>query len=379
VCIPKPEPKERDNVKKAKRFPVVEMQGSHYDMGRQYGAQCRDVIRDLIGKFDEIILRSEEGNDEAYGVAREAVPWVRESAPELIEEVSGIAAGAGVDFDDVFRLNCSVELFAWKGCAASRSAVSVPPGCTSFAARTSGGSLVAWNMDWWRLWLPYIVLLKGKPAGEPAFFAFAFAGCVGRPGMSERIAISANQLPYRPAAEPPNGSPQWAGPGIPYNFLSRMLLQQSSTSDALALIARTRRMAGLNYTIGDADGDVCCVETTPTAHEVLRSEEGFVVHANSFHTAKFGGLSEAEQEQRDPRAFHARERLRQCHGALDREAIAEVQTCHFPGQPGGVCVHRNLQDREGITLLSFVAEVGSGRMWVAHGPPCEHEFLLHEL
>ena len=81
-----------------------------------------------------------------------------------------------------------------------------PAACTSFAARTSAGALVAWNMDWYRLLLPYMLLLKGRPEGEPAFLAFALAGSVGRPGLSEHIAISANQLPYRPTETPPGSA-----------------------------------------------------------------------------------------------------------------------------------------------------------------------------
>ena len=356
------------------------MCGSHFEMGRQHGTQCRATIQDLAARFEGVFVRDGTRRPEARRAMAEAVPAVRAAAPELIEEVEGIAAGAGLSFDDAFRLNCFAEMGQWQGCTEKRSAVSIPDECTSLAARTDAVTLVAWNMDWYRLLLPYMVLLRGRPNGEPAFLAFAVAGSVGRPGLSARVAIAANQLPYRPTEAPPGaGGPQWAGPGVPYCFLSRLLLRQNSTRDALALLGRTRRMACLNYTLGDTTGDICCAETTPAAHAVLRPDQHFVAHANSYHSPKFHGLPEAERKERDPRAYTARAMLHERRDRLSREVIAAVQTHHFPGQEGGICVHRDLGGLEGITLLSFVADVGQGRMWAAYGPPCEHEFVAYEL
>lgn len=365
-------------MKEATRFNVVEMEGTHYEMGRQYGSKCKGLICDLLGEFDRLILK-EENIEKGRAVAKEAVPYVRRWAPELLEEAQGIAAGSGADFDDVFRLSCSVELFAWQGCIEREAVSTVSTGCSSFAVRAKEGPLVAWNMDWWRLWQPYIVLLKGAPKNEPAFMAFAFAGSVGRPGMSENLALAANYLPYRAGNRVGEGSHTWAGPGVPYNFLSRMMLRQSTTADAIATAAGIKRMAALNYTLGDARGDICCVETTATDHDVLRPEDEFIVHANSYHSAKFDGIPEQEQKARDHRAFHARELFRQRRSDLDRETVAAIQRSHFPGSDTGVCVHQKLQDRDGITLLSFIAAPGTGAMWAAYGPPCQHEFVKYTL
>jgi len=365
---------------RSRRFTVVEMAGTHYEMGRQYGAQCKELIRGLAARFDGLILK--EPNVEAgKAAAREAAPFVREAAPELMEEVEGIADGAGVDFDDVFRMNCSVELFAWQGCIESQSVSTVPAprtGCSSFALRAKEGTLVAWNMDWWRLWLPYIVLVRGRPNDGPCFMAFAFAGCVGRPGMSEHVAVSANYLPYRGGAAPGVAN-QWDGPGVPYNFLVRIMLKQRSTEDAAAAAAGLKRMACVNYTVGDASGDIRCIETTPRDYAEIRADADFITHANSYLSAEFDGIREPDLHARDVRTHHAREQLRQAPRPLDRHALASVQTSHFPGDTTGICVHRMLQDRDGITLLSFIGDITARTMWVSYGPPCEHEFLPYEL
>lgn len=366
-------------MRKAVRFKVVEMSGSRYEMGRQYGRQCRTLIRRLVARFDGMLLQPEY-REAGRKVALEALPWVRREAPELVEEVEGIAAGAGLEFQDVFRLSCSQEMNSWQGCMRRKALTTVPTGCTSIAARTSGGaSLVAWNMDWWLAWQPYLVLLHGQPDDGPGFLSFALAGSVGRPGLSEHISVAANFLPYRAAPEFEAGGEQWAGPGVPYSFIARMLLAQRSTADALKMLRRVRRMACLNYTLGDTTGDICCVETMPMDMAVLRPRgESFIVHANSYHSRKFGGLTEAQQREHDPRAHRAREVLRRRRQPLERADIYAAQRSHFPRQRTGVCVHTS-GEKPAITLLSFVGDLRERVMWAAYGSPCKHRFLRYTL
>ncbi|MHB8993903.1 MAG: C45 family autoproteolytic acyltransferase/hydrolase [Armatimonadota bacterium] len=361
----------------AKRFTVIEMSGSPYEMGLAHGRECKGLIRRLVRKFDSMMLPAEY-QEASRDVVRGAMPIVRAEAPDLYEETEGIAAGAGLEVEDVFRLNCASELHAWRGCRDLEAVTTVSDGCTSFAVESAGSSLIAWNMDWWRIWQPFLVLLHGQPERGPRFLAFAFAGCVGRPGLSENIAVSANYLPYRASSAVACGKADWAGPGIPYNYMTRMLLQQTSTAEALKLLKRVPRMLGLNYTIGDSTGHVGCVESIPREIAVLKPEEGFLVHANAYHHDYFGGLSEEQQRTHDPRAYLARQVLRRRQKPLGRQDIYAAQRAHFPGQDTGVCVH-TVYDKPSMTLLSFVADVRQQTLWAAYGSPCEHRFLPYRL
>ncbi|MCE5238262.1 C45 family autoproteolytic acyltransferase/hydrolase [bacterium] len=357
----------------ATRFAVVEMSGTPYEMGLAHGKRCQALIKRLVRKFDDMMMPAayhEAGRE----VVRGAMPIVQREAPDLYEETEGIAAGAGMSVEDIFRLNCASEVHAWRGCKDLEAVTTVPDGCTSFAVEHEGSSLVAWNMDWWRIWQPFLVLLHGQPAQGPRFRCVAFAGCVGRPGISERIGVSANYLPYRAAASIPSGRSDWAGPGVPYNYMTRMLLQQTSTPDALKLLERVPRMLCLNYTIGDSQGRIACVEALPHEMAVLKPTEGFLVHANSYHSPKLDGLTEEQQKTSDPRAYLARQILRERGMPLQRADIYVAQRAHFPGADTGVCVH-TVYDKPSMTLLSFVADVAKQTLWVAYGSPCEHRFL----
>ncbi len=364
-------------MRKSVRFTVVEMSGSRHEMGRKYGRQCRDLIRRVSKDFDSMLL--EPGYlEEGRKVAMQALPHVRREAPELVEEVEGIAEGAGLEFEEAFRLSCSQEMNSWQGCMRQQTRETVVDGCTSIAARRNGSSLVAWNMDWWIRWQPYMVLLHGRPDDGPDFLAFAIAGSVGRPGLSENISIAANFLPYRASPQHEAGGAEWAGAGIPYSFLARMLLAQKSTQDALQMLERTPRMACLNYTLGDATGDICCVETMPRDMAVLRPDDGYITHANSYHAEEFGGLSRDELPEKDPRAYRAWEVLSRREQPLSRADIYQAQRSHFPRKSTGVCVHTG-GEKPSITLLSFVGDLQERAMWAAWGSPCEHRFERYDL
>jgi len=368
-------------MRKSVRFNVIEMSGTRHEMGVQYGRACRELIHDLVAHFDRMLV-PEEYLDEAREIAMGALPYVQEEAPELVEEVEGIAEGADLPFEDVFRLSCSQEMNAWQGCMKQKAVNTVVDNaadeCTTMAAERDGSSLVAWNMDWWIKWQPYMVLLHGRPDDGPRFLSFAMAGSVGRPGLSETISVSANYLPYRAAPEYAAGGEQWAGAGIPYSFTARMLLAQETTADALEMLDRTKRMACLNYTIGDLGGDICCVETMPEHIGVLRPQDGYITHSNSYHVPEFGGIPMEERGQKDPRCHRAWEILSRKEKPLSRADLYQAQRAHFPRQQTGTCVHTH-GEKPSITLLSFVGDVAEQTMWAAYGSPCEHRFLRYDL
>ena len=118
------------------------------------------MIHDLAARIDNLFLGDQGHRRDAYRAIAEALPIVREAAPELVEEVQGIAVGADMSFDDVFRLNCSAEMSQWQGCQEGTAAVSISDQCTSFAARTVRGTLVAWNMDWYQQSLKMPTLVR---------------------------------------------------------------------------------------------------------------------------------------------------------------------------------------------------------------------------
>jgi len=128
-------------------FPEITVSGNAYERGRQYGVQAADRIRTSLTSYARI-YRTEAGLDWTASVreARRYLPAVDDFAPELVEEMAGIAAGAGIEPDDVLAMNVRTEiLFSARVLAADMPAA--PSECTAIAAVTPDGRVVA-GQNW---------------------------------------------------------------------------------------------------------------------------------------------------------------------------------------------------------------------------------------
>ena len=126
--------------------PVVYTGGSHYEMGHQIGEEQRDKVVKMLASYRQMLASAEEELgldwDRAILHSRKYQPFIEEFLPQYLDEVRGIADGAGVDFDDLLVLN-SIE-------ALTSDALHLK--CTSIAAAgevtADGTVLVGHNEDW---------------------------------------------------------------------------------------------------------------------------------------------------------------------------------------------------------------------------------------
>src|SRR6516165_9190896 len=94
-------------------FPVLDLAGTPGQVGAAHGEAQRDRIREYTERFISWVLSS------AAVRVSEAELWARWSpqvaanqreAPDLVEEMRGIARGAGVSFERIFLLNSMLDL-----------------------------------------------------------------------------------------------------------------------------------------------------------------------------------------------------------------------------------------------------------------------------
>ncbi|MCJ7624255.1 MAG: hypothetical protein MUO76_12190, partial [Anaerolineaceae bacterium] len=92
---------------------VIELKGSGRARGLAHGEALRADIHELFGNWKENI-RQDMGMDpdvflEQMLTETDFIPAVKRWTPELLDEVEGIAEGAGVDFNTVFARQLSDE------------------------------------------------------------------------------------------------------------------------------------------------------------------------------------------------------------------------------------------------------------------------------
>lgn len=135
-------------------FPLVEVRGGPRECGRQHGEACREQVRQyadtLLGVLSgEASLRGLDagamgagaisgGADRPPGLFREALyaraltflPSFEAFAPHLVEEIRGIAEGAGVPFGAALLVNVRAEV---AGVVSPDVPAGPVQGCTAFA------------------------------------------------------------------------------------------------------------------------------------------------------------------------------------------------------------------------------------------------------
>ena len=97
-------------------YPHVRVEGGPRERGRQYGEQARDRVRISLEAYAEVFGHY-AGWDwkKVTAEARLYEPAIAAYDQRYLEEVRGIAEGAGVPYEDVLALNVRTEvMFAAK-------------------------------------------------------------------------------------------------------------------------------------------------------------------------------------------------------------------------------------------------------------------------
>ena len=163
--------------------PLIELKGTHGEIGRQMGEARREQIRHSIANARELIDQTydqlELTWEGAQIQARKYLPFVEERYPQYGDELRGIAEGADVAFDDVFALN-TMEAVTMDALHLTR--------CTSFAVneqRTADGHILAAHTE---DRIPededdvFVVLVK--PNDEAPFLAMTYGGLLPNVGVN---------------------------------------------------------------------------------------------------------------------------------------------------------------------------------------------------
>ncbi|HYZ14285.1 MAG TPA: C45 family peptidase [Actinomycetota bacterium] len=358
-------------------FPHVRVTGDPRERGRAYGEQARSRIARSIEAYREV-FRAYAGW-EWDQVRREAARFEAPIAAfdeRYVQEIGGIADGAGVDLEDVLAINVRTEvMFAAKARAARRGGDGQRQGeCSAFAvlpeASADGHTLVGQNWDWLLHSFDTVVVLESEQNDGPNFVSVVEAGLLAKTGMnSSGLGVVTNAL----VTDDDRGEP-----GVPYHVLLRAFMDCENLSDALAAAQRGVRSSSANYLIAHRDGIAVNIEATPGDYSRLFlafPEQGVLLHTNHFVSNAF--------DRRDvslwvmPDSPIRLERLRSAvgiarAGALSLDTFRAALADHA-NYPSGICCHPDGRMEpldQGATVASVLMDLDARRMWVADGHPC---------
>ncbi|MGW7362136.1 C45 family autoproteolytic acyltransferase/hydrolase [Streptomyces sp. NPDC054841] len=360
-------------------LPVVEISGTPSQRGRQYGEAVAPQLGAALAYYAEAFGFS-SGLTWSQVTAR-AARWlepVRDFAPDLLEEMQGIADGAGFDLLDVLALNARGEVIYDESFTHMREEEGPAEGCTSFAAYgdASGDGHVWAGQNWdWRAGVAgTVVMLRVVQPPKPTVVMQVEAGQIGRQGAnSAGIALNANGL----------GGRFNDAVGLPQTVIRRRVLDQSSITDALNVLFRTRAHIASNALLACREGFAVDIEATPAGHGWLYPTDGLLVHGNHYQAGVPAALAadyrpiSPDSLVRVPRAEDGLRRLREATGPDEsRKLIKQAFSDHL-GFPESLCTHSDHRQppvKHWETLVSSCVDLTAGDYHVTAGTPCDRDY-----
>lgn len=352
-------------------FPVIEAEGSSYEIGKTVGAKTKPQIDISIATYKAMFQDfSGISWEAARRYAKTFVPLISEFDPDILEEIRGIAEGSGYAREDILALNTRSEIVLQGG---------LIDGCTSLAVTPRRGegreSWIAQNWDWKISQRAAYVLLRLRQKTKPDINLFTEAGIVGKLGFnSAGIGVCLNALA---SGQKPDS------PCVPLHIALRGVLDSATLSDVIAVCARMPLACPANFLVGSPE-EAITIEIAPGDFDVIYAEEGIITHTNHFTSlrlARFRDTGKLAFPDTFLRYGRIRELLGDKKGGIGLTDIKEMLRDHR-GCPDSICRHEDPRDPPGKrmgTVFSIIMNLSRREMYITPGAPCRTEYHLYKL
>jgi len=340
-------------------IPLIEINGTHRQVGQQIGERCQSQIRAMLSALREGLPAGVRWSD----MLQQSRIYLLHSLvayPQYVEELEGIAEGAAVSFEEIFLSMCEElwEAAAWK------------KGCSDLAARgpatLDGSTLIAHTNDLLPDSEANLVILKIQAGDEPEFLGVSSGGVGISAGFNAaKISLTGNQLDNNDIR-----------PGVPRLLVVRAILASRHLSEAMDHCLLPQRASSYNNVIADGSGEVYSMEGSATECEPLYITENYMAHTNHYLSPAMQHF-EADRNSISNsvlRYNRAMRLLRENFGRLTPELFQKLLADHA-GYPTSICKH----GLETVTVFSIIIQLEQLRAWIGRGRACETEYVEYKL
>ncbi|CAA9340796.1 MAG: hypothetical protein AVDCRST_MAG72-785 [uncultured Nocardioidaceae bacterium] len=344
-----------------------------YERGAEFGSHHTDEIARNVAAYRRLFAARATGRFDVEEWARHAWHAIGSQAPWAVEEITGIAHGAGVPVHEIAALNARTELLAIAnptGVLECSTVVSLPPDGSPVACQT-------W--DWYQAmadgWLVWTIPLPD--GGE--ITTLTEHGVLGKIGVGAGgVGVLFNKLHHVADAGGTGGAGGAAEQlGYPLHLLCRRILETAAdTAAAVEMARRVRVSASSAVTVVDTAGRAVSLELFPGGTGIAEPIDGLLVRTNHFIAAegRAGCLAHTIGEGSEIRR---RTLLSELAGSPPGSSGPVLEAMHDHADVGGVCAHPDpalepvLQH---ATLATVVIDVESRSLRVTPWGPCaRHE------
>ena len=338
-------------------FPLVDVAGSAYDMGRQHGEQASDLIRRYLRLIERL---TEKPREVLCAHALQFLPRMEALSPLFVEEIRGLADGAGLSFGEAVL--CQVR---------AEAAHTPEGGCTAFAltgeATADGQPLAGQNQDLEPEYSDVSIVLRIRPNdGRPRAVMYTFAGQLGYFGMNAYgVANYANSL-Y---------DFKWR-PDLPHYPLKRAMLEQRSVAACIELLRTHWTCSAANTILCDGEGHIGDVESRPEGIAVFEGQHPHArIHTNHYLTPEFACFETGSLPDSFARLDRMVSLIQAAWGTITADTLKEMLSDH-EGDPAGICRHGA---RGYHTTSGHIAEPAKGLLHIRRGHGCLGSWTTYEV
>jgi isopenicillin-N N-acyltransferase-like protein len=220
----------------------VLMEGPPYVRGAAYGETLRAEIRELVGQWEAALARNtgvpSGGFITRFLAQTSYLSAIERHAPDLIEEVKGIAGGSGISFDTMFVFQLLDELILNAKYVAGHCS------CIGVDKTKTKPALLGQNWDIESYVHGFQTVLHVKEwNSEMESLVFTYAGMIGAFGVNNGgIGVCVNSMPILSPARS----------GLPVAYVVRAILQRSTSEAAVRFVQDVPHASPQNYLIGDS-------------------------------------------------------------------------------------------------------------------------------
>jgi isopenicillin-N N-acyltransferase like protein len=363
-------------------FPCIEVTGTHHEVGRQIGEAAADLVARGLAYYESSYpvlagMTFAAAVDRARPYLAPAQAW----APQLVDQVRGLAEGAGVPFEYLFAVNCTEE-FTCTMESTSDPAGTSPRGehCTSFAFVHGGRTYAGHNEDWYPGDIENLVLRQVTLTGGMRYIALCPAAALPMTAMNARgIVCTATTLYSHDEVV-----------GVPNAFILASLHESHTLEEARAHIEEAPRARASSHLLCDESGRIWGLETTAGRSAFIDGGRR-LAHTNHYLSPELAPDDASDAEGTHKRLARATELLDEglasanpggAQGAAQAVALARSVLTDHANAPLSICAHWDDDDPDldqSVTTASMVWDLSERAVHVALGQPCKHEYLTYSL
>lgn len=339
---------------------MIPISGTPYEMGRLHGAACKNLILRNIGTVKSVIASKgvKQTNYDCWLDKNER--YLASCHPEQVEEMKGIANGAGIPYHDILLINLQLYFMADQ----------LPNECSSIIVRGSatldGKTYIAKIRDM-NGSFDHVVLHRTFADSLESVEVHA-AGTITYSGLAvNNLGLSVTSTGMWSRKYPVNT-----------DLISQAQLQINpadivrccrSREEVGKYLDTHKRMIRLNLLVADKSG-ASVFEMIDESYDKLDDQDGILMRSNHFHSPRLTDYNPTFQQY--PSTYYRYERgmeyLRGHCGSIRFQDLLEICSDHKNGV-NSICRH----DEKAGPTTSFVSVnvLEDNQVWTIFGHACQ--------